>query len=274
MLPGARRMSAAAFDFYVPGRSRLHRLDPRVKLALVFFAGIVTFFWVNIPLLLAALILIHVVLLASGYPWERLATAWRAVALLLVLIIVIWPLFDSSGDTLFSVGPVDISDMGLLRGVANAIRIAAINFLFVLWIGTTDGRDLVRGFVRLGLPFRWGMALTIALRFIPTFAATWSTVSDAQQARGLVLHGWWFRRARQMLPILVASLVSALRTSEQLAMTLESRGFGAKRKRTVLRDIRMQPVDWLVLVVTVVLAALLLWLTMTQGFGRELLHVS
>jgi len=263
-------MTASALEFYVPGASWLHRLDPRVKLFAALLAGVVTFFWVNLPLLALALILVHVVLLAAGYPGERLATAWRAISLLLILIVIVWPLFDHTGDVILRLGPVDITDHGLLRGVANALRIAVINFLFVLWIGTTDARDLVRGFVRLGLPFRWGMALTIALRFIPTYAGTWATITDAQQARGLVLEGWWMKRARQMLPILVAALVSALRTSEQLAMTLESRGFGATRTRTVLRDIEMRAVDWIVLITAVALAALLIWQTLFRGLGQAL----
>ncbi|MEX1157831.1 MAG: energy-coupling factor transporter transmembrane component T [Thermomicrobiales bacterium] len=264
-------MSAGAFDFYVAGRSRLHRLDPRVKLALVAAGSVVMFLWLNIPLLVGVLAGIHLLLLASGYPWSKLLAIWRAIALLLLLIVLIWPVFDKTGDLLVSLGPLNIHDDALLRGVANAARIAAINFLFILWIGTTDARELVRGFVRLGLPFRWGMALTIGLRFIPTFAGTFATVSDAQQARGLVLRGWWYKRARGMLPIFIAALVSALRASEQLAMTLEARGFGASRQRTTLRDIRMTPLDWLVLVVTLSGSGVLLWLTLTEGFGRGLL---
>ncbi|MEX2314634.1 MAG: energy-coupling factor transporter transmembrane component T [Thermomicrobiales bacterium] len=264
-------MSAGAFDFYVAGRSRLHRLDPRVKLALVAAGSVVMFLWLNIPLLVGVLAGIHLLLVASGYPWSKLLAIWRAIALLLLLIVLIWPVFDKTGDLLVSLGPLNIHDDALLRGDANAARIAAINFLFILWIGTTDARELVRGFVRLGLPFRWGMALTIGLRFIPTFAGTFATVSDAQQARGLVLRGWWYKRARGMLPIFIAALVSALRASEQLAMTLEARGFGASRQRTTLRDIRMTPLDWLVLVVTLSGSGVLLWLTLTEGFGRGLL---
>jgi energy-coupling factor transport system permease protein len=266
-------VSAAAFDFYVAGRSRLHRLDPRVKLALVAAGSIVMFLWLSLPLLAGVIIGTHLWLMASGYPWSKLVAIWRAITFLLLVIVVIWPVFDTSGDLLFSIGPLDIHDDALLRGVANAARIAAINFIFVLWIGTTDARELVRGFVRLGLPFRWGMALTIGLRFIPTFAATFATVSDAQQARGLVLRGWWGRRVRAMLPIFIAALVSALRASEQLAMTLEARGFGASRQRTTLRDIRMAPFDWLILVLTLLVSMTLLWLTLTAGFGRELLAV-
>jgi len=265
-------MSAGAFDFYVAGRSRLHRLDPRVKLALVAAGSVVLFLWLNLPLLIGVVVGIHALLLVSGYPWAKLRAIWRAIALLLLLIVIIWPVFDKTGDLLVSLGPLNIHDDALLRGVANAARIAAINFIFILWIGTTDARELVRGFVRLGLPFRWGMALTIGLRFIPTFAGTFLTVSDAQQARGLVLSGWWYRRVRAMLPIFIAALVSALRASEQLAMTLEARGFGASRTRTTLRDIAMTPFDWLVLALTLVVAGVLLVLTLTTGFGRELLR--
>jgi energy-coupling factor transport system permease protein len=265
-------MSAGAFDFYIAGQSRLHRLDPRVKLVLVAAGSVVLFLWLNLVLLVGVIVGIHVLLLASGYPWSKLLAIWRAIALLLILIVVIWPIFDKSGDLLFSIGPLNIHDDAILRGVANAARIAAINFIFILWIGTTDARELVRGFVRLGLPFRWGMALTIGLRFIPTFAGTFLTVSDAQQARGLVLSGWWYKRVRAMLPIFIAALVSALRASEQLAMTLEARGFGASSTRTTLRDIRMTPFDWLVLVLTLVAAGVLLVLTLTMGFGRELLR--
>ena len=266
-------MSAGAFDFYVAGRSRLHSLDPRVKLALVAAGSVVLFLWLNIPLLVGVLVGIHLLLLGSGYPWSKLVAIWRAIALLLLLIMLIWPVFDRTGDLLFSLGPLNVHDDALLRGVANAARIAAINFIFILWIGTTDARELVRGFVRLGLPFRWGMALTIGLRFIPTFAGTFATVSDAQQARGLILRGWWYKRVRSMLPIFIAALVSALRASEQLAMTLEARGFGASHQRTTMRDIRMSPFDWFVLGLTLLLSATLLWLTLTAGFGRELLRL-
>ncbi|MEZ4572974.1 MAG: hypothetical protein R2849_22170 [Thermomicrobiales bacterium] len=59
----------------------------------------------------------------------------------------------------------------------------------------------------------------------------------------MIIEGNLIRKGKLMLPILVSSLVSALRASEQLAMTLESRAFGAKKHRTVLRDIKMTAMD-------------------------------
>lgn len=261
----------AAFDFYVPGRSWLHRLDPRVKLAMVAAGSVVLLLWLNLLLLGGSILLIHIVLFSARYPWSRLLAVWRVMAPLLILVVALWPLFYQAGDTLFSIGPLDVTTGALQVGLATALRIAAVSFIFLFWIGTTDTRALVRGFVRLGLPFKWGMSLTIGLRFIPTFAGIFVTVSEAQQSRGLIMHGNIFRRLRQMLPILVASLVTAFRSSEQLAMTLESRGFGADRRRTVLRDLHMRPADWAVLVLTIALALVLSYASLVHGFGRDIL---
>lgn len=260
----------ASFDFYVPGRSWLHRLDPRVKLGMVAAGSVVLLLWLNLALLAASILVIHLVLFSARYPLRRLLSVWRVIAPLLILVVALWPIFYQAGTTLFSIGPLDVTTGALQVGAATALRIAAVSFIFLFWIGTTDTRALVRGFVRLGLPFKWGMSLTIGLRFIPTFAGIFMTVSEAQQSRGLIMHGNVFRRVRQMMPILVASLVTAFRSSEQLAMTLESRGFGADRQRTVLRDLRMRPADWLALTVTLVLTTTLAYLSLVHGFGRDL----
>src|SRR5690606_32633921 len=265
-------MRAAGFDLYVPGDSWLHRVDARVKLAFVVGALALLLVWSNLALFVVALGLIHLALASAGVPGARLARVWRTLAPFLLLIVLLWPLFNRGGTpVLLEAGPLRITGRALLGGVAAALRIAALSFVFVLWLSTTDQRQIVRGFVRLGLPFGLGMALTIALRFIPTFAGVFQTVSDAQQARGLVLTGGALRRARAMIPILIAALVTVLRLSEQLGWTLEARAFGAPVPRTTLHDLAMRPVDWLLLVLVAGGAGVLLWLSLTAGLGRGLL---
>ena len=267
-------VARASFDFYVPGSSWLHRLDPRVKLALVTGGSIVTLLWINIWLLVSVLLLVHAVMLQARYPLNRLLTVWRTIAPLLVVVVIVWPVFDQSGTTVVDLGIIRVTGLALLRGTVTAVRLAAVSFIFLLWIGTTSVRELVRGFVRLGLPDAWGMSLTIGLRFIPTFAGIFQTVTDAQKSRGLVIEGNLIRKGKIMLPILVASLVSALRSSEQLAMTLEARAFGSERKRTVLRDIRMTVIDWVVLVLIVTAVGTLVYLSALRGLGQDLTNLA
>ncbi len=265
--------SGGQFDVFAPGASWLHRLDPRVKLAFIAAAIVLTFLWVNLFLLGLMILTVHLTLLSVGYPLRLLRTIWRAVLPLVILVILVWPIFDSSGEVWFRLGPLTVTFDALLRGSVTALRIATVSFVVIIWIGTTDTRELVRGFVRLGLPVPWGMSLTIGLRFIPTYLSAYQTVLDAQRSRGLVMAGNALKKARQMMPVFVASLVSALRTSEQLAMTLEARGFGASKRRTAFRDIRMDPFDWLALGLVAVSFVALVVLTFWVGLGQDLTSI-
>ncbi|MEZ4572973.1 MAG: energy-coupling factor transporter transmembrane component T [Thermomicrobiales bacterium] len=129
-------VARASFDFFEPGQSWLHRkLDPRVKLALVVGGSIVTLLWVNIWLLVGVLLLVHVILIQARYPLLNLVTVWRTIWPLLIVVVIIWPLFDRSGRALIDLGPVEITGLALLRGTVTAVRLAAVSFIFLLWIG-------------------------------------------------------------------------------------------------------------------------------------------
>jgi energy-coupling factor transport system permease protein len=261
---------SASFDLYIPGRTWLHRLDARVKLAFALGTGLLILLWSSLPLFLTALVLVHILLRIIGFHWRRIRGIWLAIAPFMLLIFLLWPLFDRSGDTvLLEFSFVRITGEGILTGAGTALRVATISFVFLVWLGTTDQRAMVRSFVRLGLPFSLGMSLTIGLRFITTFVGVFRTVSDAQQSRGLVLTGRGIGRLRKMIPILVAALVTSLRMSEQLAWTLEARAFGYTSQRTVLRDLEMTRTDWVVFTALTIAFAVLLFLTITTGLGRD-----
>jgi energy-coupling factor transporter transmembrane protein EcfT len=261
---------SATFDLYVPGQTWVHRLDARVKLAFALGTGLLILIWSSLPLFLVTLVLIHLLLRMIGFHWSRIRAIWLAIAPFMLLIFLLWPLFDRAGDTvLLEFGFVRITGEGILAGTGTALRVATISFVFLVWLGTTDQRAMVWSFVRLGLPFSLGMALTIGLRFVTTFVSVFRTVSDAQQSRGLILTGRGIGRLRRMIPILVAALVTSLRMSEQLAWTLEARAFGYTKQRTVLRDLRMTTADWITLALFAIIFFTLLYLTITTGLGRD-----
>ena len=91
-----------------------------------------------------------------------------------------------------------------------------------------------------------GLVLAMGLRYIPTFSSLFGVVRDAQQSRGLDLsEGRWLARLRAHLPILVAMIISALRTAEKLGMALEARALGLPGvRRTAFREIAFRPVDY------------------------------
>lgn len=78
------------------------------------------------------------------------------------------------------------------------------------------------------------------------------TIMDAQKARGLELErGNFLKRIRNYIPILIPLIVSAIRRSLELAEAMESRAWGATKKRTNLYVLKMHKGDVALIGVTI-----------------------
>ena len=259
-----------SFDLYVTRSSWLHRADPRVKLAFVVLGTVALLLFKNLWVMLATLVALHGLLLSAQVPHDRIAWVWRAMLPLNILISVLWVVFYPEGEpVLFRFWFIRVTALSVVRGVALALRLDAIAFLWFSWLFATDQTSLVRSLVKLGLPYEWGLVLALSLRYIPTFFGLFGVVTDAQQSRGLDLsQGQWLARLRAYLPILVAMIISALRTAEKLGMALEARALGLPGvQRTAFREIVFRSLDYVCLAAVVALFVTLTLLRWQYGFG-------
>jgi energy-coupling factor transport system permease protein len=281
-----------SFDLYVQRRSWLHVVDPRVKLTFVFLGTLLMLTFKNLFIMLLSLVITHLIIFSAGVPGHKVKWVWKTMLLINVLIPTLWVIFYPEGPALSTAegpalstaeGPtvlfqfwfLKVTALSVVQGVSLALRLDAIAFICFTWLFTTDQASLVRSLVKLGLPFEWGLVLAIGLRYIPTFYGLYTVVSEAQQARALDLtRGNFFTRVRSHLPILVAMIISALRTSEQLARAMESRALGLPRvKRTCLRDIRFRPTDYVYTALLFALFSILLTLRFQFGLGTHPLYL-
>jgi energy-coupling factor transport system permease protein len=256
-------------ELYVSRRSWLHAADPRAKLLLVASALVVLLAYKNLYCMLAALVLLHALHASARIPPRKIALAWQSLLPVSLLMAALWTLFYPSGPSLAQVGPIRVTAIALAQGAALGLRIITMGLAVLLWLYTTDHPAIVRSLVKLGLPFEWGLALALALRYIPVFLDSYRMIAEAQQARGLNLAAAGIRRKVQaLMPVFVALVISSLRASEQLALALEARAVGARGvRRTYLRDIHFRPGDYAMAVVVAGLTALLLYLRVHYGFG-------
>jgi energy-coupling factor transport system permease protein len=150
-----------------------------------------------------------------------------------------------------------------LGGLSDAMRLAlrATNIAFITGglLFTTPQPALVRALVKLGLPYTWGLTISLALRFLPAIQNLFHNVRNAQAARGWTATGNLFRRFRDYIPILVAVLIGTLRMSDQLTLALAARGVEAMHQRTTWRDLHMTARDWGVLAGVTLVVGLLAW---------------
>lgn len=227
------------------GTAGLHRATPWANLLLL--SGFVTAVLAS-PGVLVKLGVLFVVLSLTAWSGEAIRAFLgriRFVLLFALLLFLAQALSIRTGSVLFSIG-MPITEEGLFNGATMALRFLVIlssSFLFVL---VTDPDRLASALIRLGVPYRYGYILVLALRFVPFFQQEYRTVRDAQRIRGVNLslrRLSGLRRAIRytFLPVIVAGLTRV----ESIAISMKGRAFGLYPRRTFSRDLRWGGVDWI-----------------------------
>jgi ABC-type cobalt transport system, permease component CbiQ and related transporters len=227
--------------------SPIHNLDPRIKFVYViaiFVAAIM--FSTIIPLAVLFVMQLPFVFVARvEKQWVR---SMRGAAFLaaFIFIINIVTHFFTNGYTLFA---VDIES-----AAAMTLRFVVLVESFSVFFLTTSPDHLGLALEQSKVPFEFAFAFTTAVRFVPVLAEEAQTIMDAQKARGLELEkGNLMKRIRNYIPVLIPLIVSAIRRSLELAEAMESRAWGACKKRTNLYALKLHKGDYALLAISVVI---------------------
>ncbi len=241
---------------YFPGKSLLHRLDPRMKLVLTLLFIVLVFlpqsWWAMLPVL--AFLALTVAL--SRLPVRLL---WRSIKPILFLVLftaALNVLYVHDGTTLFRWQFIHVTTGGLNSAAFIAVRIVLLVVGSSLLTYTTTPTALTDAIERLLAPLKWvginphelAMMMTIALRFIPTLMEETDKIMSAQKARGADMEsGGLLRRVRALVPILIPLFVSSFRRAYDLAMAMECRCYQGGEGRTRMKQLRTAPRDWVAL---------------------------
>ena len=257
-------------DLYVPGRSWAHAVDPRVKLVFVASFIVLVLVFDNLIFMLSVLLLAHAIHWSARIPARRIRFIWKTLLPVSILMALLWTVFYPSGEPLIELWKIEITGLALVQGAVLGLRLLTMALVVFAWLYTTDQPSLVLSLVKLRMPYEWGLVLSLALRYIPTFQDTYTLIAEAQSARGLQLTGAGLRRIRRMMPIFVAMIITSFRASEQLARSLEARALGAPGlRRTSLRDIGYRPLDYALTALVLCGSGVLLYLNLRHGVGEH-----
>jgi energy-coupling factor transport system permease protein len=136
--------------------------------------------------------------------------------------------------------------------VAMSLRFVVLVESFSVFFLTTSPDHLGLALEQTRVPYEFSFAFTTAVRFVPVLAEEAQTIMDAQKARGLEMEkGNFMKRIRNYIPVLIPLIVSAIRRSLELAEAMESRAWGATKKRTNLYALKLHRGDFALLAVTV-----------------------
>jgi energy-coupling factor transport system permease protein len=225
--------------------SPIHNLDPRVKfiyVCAVFVAAIL--FGEILPLIALFLMSLPFVLLAGVQKeWLR---SLRGAAFLATFIFLV-----NIASSFFTSGYV-LTAANVETAAAMTLRFVVLVESFSVFFLTTSPDHLGLALEQTRVPYEFAFAFTTAVRFVPVLAEEAQTIMDAQKARGLELEkGGFLKRIRNYVPVLIPLIVSAIRRSLELAEAMESRAWGATKKRTNLYSLKLRRGDFALLAVNV-----------------------
>jgi len=229
--------------------SPIHNLDPRIKFVYViavFIAAII--FTQIIPLAFLFFLQIPFVLLARVQrQWLR---SLRGAAFLASFIFII-----NVATTYFTAGYV-LTAVNVENAASMTLRFVVLVESFSVFFLTTSPDHLGLALEQTRVPYEFAFAFTTAVRFVPVLAEEAQTIMDAQKARGLELEkGGLLKRIRNYVPVLIPLIVSAIRRSLELAEAMESRAWGATKKRTNLYLLKLHRGDFVLLAIAVCVLA-------------------
>jgi energy-coupling factor transport system permease protein len=225
--------------------SPIHNLDPRIKFVYVIAIFIVAIiFHQLIPLAFLFFMQIPFVLLAGvSKQWLKSLRGAAFLAAFIFLINVATTFFTSS----YSIKPIDIENAASMT-----LRFVVLVESFSVFFLTTSPDHLGLALEQSRVPFEFAFAFTTAVRFVPVLAEEAQTIMDAQKARGLELEkGNFLKRIRNYIPVLIPLIVSAIRRSLELAEAMESRAWGATKKRTNLYALKLHAGDYALIAITI-----------------------
>jgi energy-coupling factor transport system permease protein len=234
--------------------SKLHQLDPRVKLVCTFIFLISLFVQRNVVGYIVATIFLMLVIKISKIPLKFIIRGLKPIIILLILTAILNVFLTPGEYLLFQWGFLRIFEEGVRNAVYMGVRLIYLLIGSSLMTFTTTPNRLTEGLESLLKPLEKvrvpvhevAMMMAIALRYIPILIEETDKIMKAQLARGADLDsGSVFRKVKAMVPILVPLFVSAFRRAHDLALAMESRCYNGGEGRTKMRPLKYKANDFL-----------------------------
>ncbi len=247
-------MTSIRISYYEGNESTLSRVDPRVKLLYVLWVFIMIMVFTHPAYQSFTMFTLVLAAIAGGLSLWKVMSAGKLGIYVGVTSWVLWMIFlRNQGTALFSVYGWSLTDYGILKGLAIALRITSVLFAFLIVAMATPTRDIITGLYGLRVSAVFAMVVGIILRLIPQFQSEHATIMEAQKSRATEFDkGSILTRFRKHTAYIIPLSLRALKIVSDLSIAMESRAYDPYAKRTFVRELKMQRLDKIILVAMVV----------------------
>ncbi len=255
---------------FIPADSFIHKMNPSMKIILIFLFIILLFCVNTVPGYITATVFVAIMVMMCKIPFRFIARGIKPM-LYIFLFTAIFNLFLTSGTTAvsFSVFGFNfgITYEGIRASITMIIRLlylviaSSILTLTTSPLQLTDGiESILKPLAKIKVPaHEIAMMMSIALRFIPTLSEEMDKIMKAQMARGADFEsGNIIKRAKALIPILVPLFISAFRRADELAVAMESRCYHGGEGRTKMKQTKITKRDYIAMLIFLIFSAVII----------------
>ncbi|MCR5834518.1 MAG: energy-coupling factor transporter transmembrane protein EcfT [Selenomonadaceae bacterium] len=254
---------------FFPGKSILHKLDPRTKIILLLtmiiliFAAKVWAAYLVLSLFTIALIFL------SRVPFLTVIKSVKPLSWIILFTMLIH-CFSHDGEIIAKVYVFKLTWEGIIYGAKISLQLILLIVLSSLLTFTTSPLKLTDATEKLLSPLRrigvpaheLAMMMTIAIRFVPTLIEETDKIIKAQKSRGLDFNsGGVFKRLGAMVPILVPLFLSAFRRADDLALAMEARCYHGGEGRTHMKQLHLTNLDFYAAAIVLLMGSAIIFLS-------------
>jgi energy-coupling factor transport system permease protein len=241
------------------------RLDPRTKLTIIVLLSTLSVLSVSYVYLLvvaAASMLINILLKVNIV---RAFIKIKGLMSLIIFISIMQSLVVKGGYALVKIGSFYlITTGGLISGAEFALRMLVIIFAALI-TSTNKGREMTDALIKLRVPYEIAFMTTVALRFIPQFIEELRNRLNAISMRGINIKKLKFTNKLKLYSyILSPALSGSIIKSRKLSESIESRSFRAYPDRTMLRQLHLRFIDYIIMMSTLIFSIAFLMVMYTS----------
>ena len=258
-------MAKVAILSYIKRKSPVHELTGTTKLIFFLAWSVASMVTYDTRVLTAMLVISDFIFKISRIKLRDISFVLGLAAVFLLMNNLFVYLFSpeygvslyGSRNVVFTIaGPYTVTLQQLFYHLNMTMKVVCVVPIALLFIACTDPSEFAASLAGIGVSYRVGFAVSLALRYIPDVQREYRNISQAQQARGIDLSGKdkFFTRLKNSVAILLPLVLSSLNRIETVSNAMELRGFGKEKKRTWYVQRKMQRNDW----VTVGFAILIL----------------
>ena len=246
---------------YIEKDSVIHKLNGAAKLICFLFWTTAIMLTYDTRFLMFLTVLGFILFKVSKIRFKEIKIVFYLISIFLILNLLMIFLFSplegtkiygTQHDVFKIFGNYVVTQEQLFYEFNIFIKYFSVIPVALLFVITTHPSEFASSLNRIGVPYKFSYAVSIALRYIPTVQEDFITISKAQQAKGIDIskNVKLTTRIKNVSYTLLPLIFSSIDKIDVISNAMLLRGFGKKNRRTWYHARKMKISDIVAILIT------------------------